>query len=277
MKRLQAKRSRRSSHAELLRNGDSTKALRRKLSKLEESVRVREKLTAPKFLKELQEKEDFYYFNLRLFKAGAGQRFSRDIIRDPVFRAIRYCRERTWQTKLLEIIKSHPESDFIDAGITPLWAKGFKLLSKHPPQRWIEPYDPGPERLLASEFLTAINQGDIPRLEALVKLCKAHEMAFSPPRQRASDSKRWHYYAAYAARYFLEEGLLPNKKAVKDLAFITRAGAEFPFLKIPPDRAEQQWEQKMEQLHYRPKPNWTRIFHDLGLEGLPSAPTHPRL
>jgi hypothetical protein len=227
-------------------------------------------------LKELQEKEDLYYFNLHIFTSVTGQKPSLDVVRDPFFKAIRYYRDRSRQTEFLEIIRTHPESDFVDSGIDPALAKALKRLSEDPRQDWIEPYAPEHEKLLADDFLTAAKQGDV-ALKKLVRLCETHETTtYNRPKERQSDSRRWHYYVASAARRYLEKGVLPDKKAVEDLAYAFRARDELPHLKNPVAQWAAKLEQKMKELRDLPKPNWTRIFRDLGLTDLLSAPTHPR-
>jgi hypothetical protein len=275
MKRLQKKRSRKSFRTGLLENKDSTEVLRRKLSQAERLLRTRKRLTAPKFLKELQDKEDSYYLNLRLFKSPSGRRFSEDIIRDPVLKAIRYCRERNRQTEFLKIIRTHSESDFVDSAIDPALAKAFKKLSKDPLQDGIEPYDSEHERRLTDEFLTAVKEGNIDRLEELVQLCRIESRAIKPPKGRKRNSRPWHYYVAYAARLFLEKGVLPDKKTVKKLAYAFRAENEFSHLKNPVFEWAAKTEQKLKELQALPEAKWRRIFKELGLLDLPTAPTHP--
>jgi hypothetical protein len=277
MKRLQRKRPRRPSGAETLQDGESTKALRRKLSEAERSLKTFKKLTAARFLKELKKKEDFYYWNLGLFNSKTGHKFDQDVIHDPVFEAIRCLRERSWQTLVLETINARSEEDFTETGVNPYWAKAFKIFGEKPPADWIKPYDPEQEQLLASEFLSAVKQGDIARLKELVQLCEILETTkFNRPRERQADSRRWRYYVAYSARYFLEKGKLPDKKTVKQLAFITRLGDEFPYLRLPSDQWADEWKQRMETVSRPSEREWTRIFLELGLRNLPSAPTHPQ-
>jgi hypothetical protein len=277
MKRLQKKRSQKSFRTGLLEERDSTKGLRRKLSQAERLLRTQKRLTAPKFLKELQEQKDLYYFNLRLFKSGSGKRFDRKVLDAPIFKAIRYCRDWSQQTEFLKIISTHPESDFVDSGIDPALAKAFKKLSEDPLQDRIEAYDPQHETLLADEFLNAVKQGDVARLRELLRLCEIHETTtYNRPRERQSDSRRWHYYVASAALLFLEKGVLPDKKEIKKLAYAFRASNELPLLRKPVVEWAAKSEQKIKELYDLPKPNWTRIFRELRLTDLPSAPTRPR-
>jgi hypothetical protein len=256
--------------------GNSTKELRRKIAHLEQTLRTREKLTSPEFLKELREKEDFYYFNLSSFNSGNGQRFDKEIVRDPVFKAVRYCRRRTWQAELRKELQAILEREFSDKE-AKVWTLVWKRFLADPPPDWTEAYDPEPERLLTGEFFNAVKHGNIARLQAIVKICEIHETtAMNRPRERQCDSRRWHYYVAYAARGFLEKGLLPNKKGVEEVALVTQLGDEFPYAILPHERWADEWKRRFERLPRPSERTWSRIFRALGLSDLPSAPSHSR-
>jgi hypothetical protein len=246
-------------------DGDSTKALRQK------------KLTSPEFLEELREKEDFYYLRLSLFTSETGGRFSEHIVRDPVFKAIRHCYERTWQSRLLDMVKSHPESDFTESGIDSALAKAFQKLVEDPPDEWIEPCDPEQERIVANEFLQAAKHGNIARLNELVKFCEIIETrTFNVSKQHKRDFRPWPYYIASVARQFLEQGVLPDKKTVKEMAFLRRAADELPLLKVPVTQWKVSSVQKLNELYNLPEPRWKLFFRELGLKDLPSASTCPK-
>jgi hypothetical protein len=74
-----------------------------------------------------------------------------------------------------------------------------------------------------------VRRWDIGRLNDIVELCRLHETKiYRPPKERQSDSRRWHYYAGIVAWQFLKEGTVPTKKQVQKAALRERAIVELP-------------------------------------------------
>jgi hypothetical protein len=145
---------------------------------------------------------------------------------------------------------------------------------------------PDLEQLIGREFASAAIQGNMQRLGQLVALC-----AMNKERLEDIDLKHypppWHYFVGVAACRFFINGVIPYKKDVVEAAIQHRAifdaqmraqiggAGKIPIL-FAPISLEPELRRLAEKLN-QSKPNWTRVFKDLGLRNLPSAPTHPRL
>jgi hypothetical protein len=166
--------------------------------------------TDPAFIRALEEKAVSYYVgadreNSPLTKA----RFPKRITEDPRFKSIRYLRRRHRAEQRAQELPS-------------------ELLNEHREQI-LGSYDSEPARMLAETFIDAVRQGEIDRLEEIVKLCKLLETRlYQQPTERQSDPHRWHYYAAVVTCGFLKEGIVPTKGEVKKAALKERAIVELP-------------------------------------------------
>src|SRR5262249_14053753 len=125
-------------------------------------------------------------------------------------------------------------------------------------------------RLLSQTYLRAVRFGDLEMLSRLRKLSELYEKRFV--RSRYTGGKRaplpWHYFAGIAALKFLTRGSIPTKRMVRQVAFLERARYE-----LPAGSSSEELELKMREVRNQAPKRWARIWKDLGLSGLPSAPT----
>jgi hypothetical protein len=245
-------------------------------------------LTSPEFLQTLYEKVVRYYYMPTLSTSGNG-RFSKDITSDRAFKAIEHC--QTWHNQILYYDKQTPASMMSQMGglvanidKKDLEQAAWRMLTNL--RQWARSnYDQKQEEFLAKEFLNAAKSGNTDRLRTLVKLCDLHyRRAFQKPSEINHYPIQWHYYVGANAYSLLSRGVEPNKKQVKEAAIQHRAVDEthaarhqaakekaLPWgtIDLSPkiNELKSSWEKNV---------NWTRIFRDLGLRDLPSAPTHPR-
>jgi hypothetical protein len=232
-------------------------------------------LTDPASIKALFEKTLSYRIKADLYKCSTGNRFPKKITADPVFKSIRYC--QSWYLNN-QMIQQLCISDLLqimggDSQIEGLQNTHEEILKNL--RAWsLSSYDPQPATLLAKEFTDAAMQGDIDRLSDLVKLCELYKTKVTqPPREHQSDSISWYYYVGIGACQFLIKGIVPTKKQVKEAALQCRAIYELTKGTLRPIR-ESAVTSKIKELRALPCPNWTRIFRELGLSSLPSAPAH---
>jgi hypothetical protein len=231
-----------------------------------------ERLLSEEFIQALYERALSYYVGADSLKNSLGGRFPKTVINDPAFRAISYC--RAWAVTNQRAI------------VLPV---SWRPDSKN-------------EELLAVEFVRAVSAGNLNRLRDLIKFCGLIEDRFFKPPKRHSkrDPICWHYYAGIAACQFLLKGTVPTKKEVTEAALRERAIVEVPPWdasweskghrewsnrkkqqggKKPPsvkDLRAAQIAQKIKELRPLQPKSWPRVFRELGLGDLPSAPTHPK-
>lgn len=209
-------------------------------------------------------------------RKSGGRRFPKQITSDPIFRAIAYCQK--WYCDVERLRELTVEDAVRQTGAEPTEeitaamgkVRGF-LLERYQSER-----KPELEQLIGHEFVSAAVQGNIERLQELVDLCELHKSRrIEPP-----DTKRypipWHYYIGMAACMFLVKGMVPTIKEVTEAGIqhrvvdetVNKYGRKGPIVLDP------ELKRMTEELK-RSEPNWTRIFRDLGLSNLPSAPTRP--
>jgi hypothetical protein len=233
-----------------------------------------DKLLGREFFRQLEQKAFEHFIAADRYCSKGGSRLSKQVTRDPLFRAIRYCRlrdigERNWA--------SLPRGFFQGKNYT-LSAESIQTICEEFAAKKLGPYDPEPEKLLAREFIQAVRQGDMPRLRELLKLCELHEeKGMRSYWDRQPSPRSWLYYTALAAQRFLRAGKLPTKKQVKEQALWERVVYEVPweiFSRSRKDIEAALQNKSNEVRRFLPK-NWRQIFNTLGLRDLPKAPTHP--
>jgi hypothetical protein len=227
--------------------------------------------TSPAFIERLRAKAHSYYFGADTFNAASDKRFPKEITEDPLFKAIYYLRRRFRAEQRTQEAPTEHRDELLGAE------------------------DPRAAGLLSESFVEAVRRGDIGRFTYIVKLCEIIEAkTFQQPKARQSDPLSWHYYAGIVACGLLGSGTIPTKKQVKEAALKERAIVEVP--KWDP-AWNSNWSNRQKKLG-KPKPasvkdlraariaakieelrrlqpkNWPRVFRDLGLGDLPSAPTH---
>ena len=251
----------------------SVAVLQRKLEKLERDRQNAEKLKCPEFINQLKDKADQYLFDLDHFKSESGARLSKADVSTPLFKAIRYCRERGHREQMTKSFLSLAKAD---DSMPPKHRFQYQILAaffSDPPKDWLPAYDPKSEKLLSHEFIRAVKAGDVSRLRQIVKFCEIFENTAiqEPSHDGLNNWQRWHYYVALAAYESLSEGLVPTKKHLKQLARIKCLGLRFDYAGIPSKEWEKAWQQRMATLRDLSKREWARIFADLGLGGLPRS------
>jgi hypothetical protein len=249
---------------------------RRKADTHAQSGKLDSDFASQDFIRELQTRIAEHYFKPSTRKSG-GERFPKGITSDPFFRAIRYCQK--WQHDI-ETLRNLPLDVREPTKETTAALEKIRLgLLEH----YQSQHKPELEQLIGCEFVNAAVQRNIERLQHLVDLCALHkerledlDMKYYPP--------PWHYFIGVAACLFLARGGVPYKKDVKEAAILHRAvfdaqmraqvggAAKRPIL-FEPISLEPELKRLTKELK-RSGPNWTRIFGDLGLSGLPAAPTH---
>jgi hypothetical protein len=200
-------------------------------------------------------------------------------MRDPVFRAIANIRHRGWIEEFIRSANARPKHDYSDADEDTRRKKELlEATIKNIRKQLDTPPDPEDERVLAQAFLDAVKRGDMDRLNAMCGLYETKMI--QRPRDRQSDVKSWHYYAGMAALHLFRQGVVPTKKQVKERTLVECARAEFAMnpVKVPIADWGKQIDDKMNQMRglLPSERSWSRIFNDLGLSALPTAPTHPK-
>jgi hypothetical protein len=232
--------------------------------------------TSPAFIQALKTKIEEHYFQASTRKSG-GQRFPRETNSDRFFRAIAYCQKLNHDIQRLTARSVENYAHALEVQFTV----DLKASLESTRERLLQNYQmlrkPELEALIAGEFLNAAIRGDIERLQGLVDLCRLHkERALDHPENKRYPIP-WHYFVGLAACMDLTKGTVPTKKDVKEAAIRHRASVDA--VKKYGERTillDPEIEKLKEQVSKSP-PNWSRIFRDLGLSELPSAPTHPRL
>jgi hypothetical protein len=233
--------------------------------------------TDQSFIQSILEKVVQHYFRASTYKSS-GRRFPKEITSDPVFRAVAYCQK--WHHDLRRVTEASVSGVVRKMGAKPTEElksaveKALGTLRQHH-QRERKPLL---EQRIAQAFASAAVGGNIERLQQLVNLCKLHMKTLQSPEEAKRYPVPWHYYVGLAACMYLVKGIVPTKKQVKDAAIQHRA-AEQAMREI-----EEGWRPNgpidlgpyVETLKGE-QPKWNRIFSDLLLGDLPSAPTRPRL
>jgi hypothetical protein len=224
------------------------------------------RLTDPEFVNRLHDKTMSCAFGADRYESSTKARFPKAIMEDPIFAAIHYCRH--WfrgRQSVRERLKGYPAP-----GRSSYKEFLFRERCEYQDYVFVGPYNPGPKKLLAKEFANAVMRGDVNRLRDMVKFVEIHEEAFRPRRKR--DEKSWHYYAGIAAFTDLNDGIVPTKKKVKEWATIIRGSEE---LEENNHLSPLAWWRRIEESMPTER-NWSRIFADLGLSDLPTAPRRSR-
>jgi hypothetical protein len=214
------------------------------------------RFTEPSFVEALYAKALSYYIGADLFRDPNGKRIRKDIVSDPLFRAIEHHRRITIAVRELRKFLAGSPREF---------RKTFQALRRGRDKRY--------SRRLAHEYLRAVGAGDLVALRRLVKLSELHETRM----MRVSDRETcnpvsWHYYTGIGAIKFLARGVVPTKKAVKDAAIEARARAE-----LSPNASAAMLDTKKLQLQRLAPRRWRRIFNDLELAKLPTAKRQAKL
>jgi hypothetical protein len=164
------------------------------------------------FQQELFENARSYLVGADSFNDSIGRRFSKSISNDRIFRAIRY-------------LRAHHISTERARGCLP-------DFSAEELEQMTGPYDSAFERVLCSEFISAVKSGDTYRLKDIVKLVEIHETAMITKERKhdTRDTIPWHYYVGMAARQCFRKGRIPTKKEVREIAICDRAIAELEWI-----------------------------------------------
>jgi hypothetical protein len=197
------------------------------------------------FIRALQDKCFSYVLATERLHDTRGKRIDpKELVNDPIFRAIHYYRE-FW---LAQITFQENEGD-------------------SPGQQPSIEVDPYQTQRLAAQLFQAIGTCDPSILLRIADLMKLNE------RVRAKYDfllcakdvvLPWHYYAGRAALSFSTDGTVPTKNDVKEWAIKLRARASLP--------AKAGTKALQEIMAAAPKnipKQWRRIFRELGLADLP--------
>jgi hypothetical protein len=227
------------------------------------------------FVRELELRTENYLFGTVRFKdPTTKERRAVRITEDRVFRAIANIRYRALREQIVRNFQARPRPDYSGADLDT--RQRCEILERTVAAIADElkgPPDPEDERILGEEFVDAVKRGDLKRLSSLQDLCALYEKKAlqAPPK---GDSRSWHYYTGLAALHFLRRGVLPYKRDVRERALVESVLAEF-YVGAPIERWSVAIEEKRKEMKGTFPKKWPRIFKDLGLDGLPSAPTHP--
>jgi hypothetical protein len=229
------------------------------------------------FICELELRTESYLFEVFRFKDPTTKaRRPARIMEDRVFRAIVNIRVRGWKEEIVRDFQARPRPDYSGADLdTRQRSEILERTIAHIANELKSPPDPEDEQILGKAFVDAVKRGDLKRLSSLHDLCALYEnKALQAPSN--GDSRSWHYYTGLAALHFLRRGVLPFKRTVRERALEESALSEF-YLLAPIERWSVAIEEKRKELKgaFPKKKTWARIFKDLGLDGLPSAPTRP--
>jgi hypothetical protein len=183
-----------------------------------------ERYLQPEFVQELRKKAIEYFIGADQFKSSANSRFPKNVAQDPLFKAIAYLRMRGWaEQKLKQDFASDEDLDFQRfLAANMLDPKGLVDIL----EKLLGARDFSHAKLLADTCL-AVRTGDIGGLNKIVKFCEIFEKK-TYGRGRRSPKLPWEYYAAVAAFVFLNKGIIPLKKEVKEAALRERAIMEHP-------------------------------------------------
>jgi len=232
------------------------------------------------FIEELESKTYSYFFDASQFKSAEGSRRPKCILGDRVFRAIANIRHRGALESFIREVDARPKHD-CSSEDEDTKRKSILIQGAYSTMRELlkNSTDPDDEQALAQFVVNAVRQGNIAELKDFVRKCKLYETkTIATPRERQKDAKSWRYYAGTAALRFLSKGVVPTKKEVREQAVMERAVHESlrAAIEIQSSTWEKDFDQKLEFAR-RESPSqreWTRIFKDLGLSELPTAPTH---
>jgi hypothetical protein len=224
--------------------------------------------TDQSFIQSILEKAVQHYFRASTYKSS-GRRFAKDITSsDPIFRAIAYCQK--WCHDLKRVTEVSVSDAVRKLGTPPteelksLVERTLDTLRQHQERK----RRPELEQIIGQAFGSAAIEGNIERLQELVDLCKLHHKTLE------RHSAPWHYYVGLAAAMYLSTGIVPSKKQLKD-AVIQHRAVEQAMREIEEGRRPNgpiNLGPYSESLK-REQPKWNRIFSDLSLGDLPSAPT----
>jgi hypothetical protein len=210
------------------------------------------KFTSAAFLNELQAKAFEYFVKVNAFKNQNKNRFKKAIVRSETFRAIQRLR---YDHQIEELYKVQgrdtraEETEILGAPRTDTAAE-----------------------FLSGEFIKAVREGDPAWIKDVAILL---EKIFSNGKKVVPEELDWHYYTGLAAWELLFSGNVPDKKQVRERAIRKRALLSLD----PKDRGDKRKVcNRISTFEgFQPdKRHWTRIFKDLDLKDLPSAPTHPK-
>jgi hypothetical protein len=245
------------------------------------------------FIQELIRRTQEHYFKAARYKKG-GQRFRKDVTADPVFGAIVRCQKQHEATIAYSKLERTGLLQHLLPGAprTPEFRQMEKNTFKYLRERAVKQRDPRLEAFVASECLNAMKAGNNSRLNELVKYCEIARKAIRIDKYYIAQPVAWHFYFGLGALQYLLKGKVPFKREVKEAAIQLRAVHEIRValeqaLSAKDGKRRAQgidcngmFQEKLVVLRSRfvgtqPKVNTTRIYRDLGLRGLPSAPRHP--
>jgi hypothetical protein len=202
------------------------------------------KFLSQEFIRTLRDKCFSYVLTTERWHDAEGKRVDpKELVNEPVFRAIHYYRE-LW---LAQIDFQENEGD-------------------SPGQRLSIEVDPYQTDRLTAQLFQAIGTFDPLMLQRLIDLMKLNERARVKDDflLRAKDVVLpWHYYAGRAALSFLAYGTVPTKEDVKELAIKLRARTSLS-AKVGTETPK---ERIVEMRKHAPN-QWRRIFRDLDLVDL---------
>jgi hypothetical protein len=230
--------------------------------------------TDQSFIQSILKKVAQHRFRASTHKTS-GRRFPKEITSDPDFRAIVFCQR--WHYNWKRITEQSVEDAVRKMGAEPTEElKTFvertlgTLRERHQCKR-----KPELEQRIAQAFASAAIEGNIERLQQLVDLCKLHLKTLERPKGAKSYPVPWHYYVGLAACMYLAKGEIPTKKQVKDAAIQHRAVDQVKHDIEEGKRPNGPIDLKpyLKRLKGELPSRWDRIFRDLLLGDLPSAPT----
>jgi len=246
------------------------------------------------FIQELIRRTEEHYFKATRYKKG-GQRFRKDVTADPLFRAIVRCQKQHEATIAYSNLERTGLLQQLLPGAprTPEFRQMEKNIFKYLRERAVKQRDLRLEAFLASEYLNAAKSRNISRLNEIVKYWEIAQKAIRIDEYYIAQPVAWHFYFGLRALQYLLQGKVPFKREVKEAAIQLRAVHEIQVAlecairaKDGKRRSEQgiDWngvfQKRLVELRSlfdgdRPTVNATRIYRELGLGGLTSAPRHP--
>jgi hypothetical protein len=201
------------------------------------------KFLAPEFRQALREKCFSYLLATEQAYDATGKRIkTKDLIADPIFRAIHYYRDFYLAQEALHEVRQ----------IVP------DLTSREP--------DPKQTQLLVSELLRAIGIFDQPAVQRVLVLmglnerCRINDNFLQRTQQLILP---WAYYIGTAAFIYLTDQTVPTKEDVIELALQLRTRDC-----LPARVSRQTLQEKVAEVRKTIPKQWRRIFREVGLTDL---------
>ena len=213
---------------------------------------VQSDFTSPEFIGKLRSILVDLRVRAYLYRDSSGERFSQDIIADPLFRAVyswrRWVAERPEICAMLEGAQGD-----LRQKLQMILQKGDEEYQQH-------------EQLIVAKILQFL-RSDLSILQRLVRFSGLIEKQFVKGPQADRKKLDWKYCAGAVTLQFLIRGVVPIKKQVREAVL-----REMAINRLPAGSSNQKIAAEIAKLRaYCPR-QWAKIFNALGLADLPPAP-----